>query len=151
LNAAHRVGFRDDGGERPFAAGSHEALLTTDRGVYRPGETICAHALVRDRELRCPEPFPVVLRLRKPGGRVLIERGQTLDSYGAAAQTFALPDGAPTGVYQVEAATPGEAGAVLGRASVCVEDFAPSRTGRVAPSRGRSPCRSNCRIHCIDT
>ncbi len=125
LNAAHRVGFQDDGGERPFAQERHEALLTTDRGVYRPGETVCAHALVRDRELRCPEPFPVVLRLRKPGGRLLIERGQTLDRYGAAAQTFTLPDGAPTGVYQIEAAIPGEAGAVLGRASVCVEDFAP--------------------------
>lgn len=125
LNAAHRVVFQDEGGERPFTGLNHEALLTTDRGIYRPGEPLHAHALVRDRTLHTPAPFPVVLRLRKPDGRVLAERGQTLDKYGAAAHTFTLPDGAPTGVYTVESVLPGEAGKVLGRANVRVEDFAP--------------------------
>lgn len=125
LNTGHRVVFQDSGGERPFPALSHEALLTTDRGIYRPGERLHLHALVRDRALQSPEPFPVVLRLRKPDGRVLGEIGHLLDRYGAASHTFDIPDGAPTGRYTVETALPGEKGAPLGRATIRVEDFAP--------------------------
>ncbi len=146
LNAAHRVEFQDQGGRRPFPARNHEALLTTDRGIYRPGEQLHAHALVRDQGLRGPEPFPVVLRLRKPDGRVLAESGQTLDRCGSVSHTFTLPDGAPTGRYTVESALPGGKGAPLGQTTVRVEDFAPPQ---LAVKLSGVAAAATAAVHCV--
>ncbi|NLL84519.1 MAG: hypothetical protein GX230_09825 [Lentisphaerae bacterium] len=125
LNSTHGVSIQEKGGGRFFNAGDCDALLNTDRGVYRPGETIHLHALVRDSLLRAPQPFPVVARLKKPDRRTLSEIGVTLDDYGVVTNSFILPDSAPTGEYTLEVTLPGKKGAELGRTTLRVEDFAP--------------------------
>jgi uncharacterized protein YfaS (alpha-2-macroglobulin family) len=50
------------------SAGPIEAFLYTDRGVYRPGETVEAMALLRNNGNALPD-LPVTLVLRRPDGR----------------------------------------------------------------------------------
>ncbi len=57
-------------GARYPGAGEVEAAVFSDRGVYRPGETVFMQALVRDGQMRAPEPFPALLRVRRPDGRI---------------------------------------------------------------------------------
>lgn len=109
---------------RPYLAGGHEAFVFTDRGIYRPGETVHVKALVRDRELRAPEPFPTVLRVRRPDGRILRDLPAMLDELGAAEAAVAIEDFQPTGRYAIELAVPGTF-KILGETSVAIEDFVP--------------------------
>lgn len=113
-----------DGRGRPHVTGAHEAYVFTDRGVYRPGETLRVKAIVRDAALACPAPFPVVARVRRPDGRVYREATAMLSEFGAAEWSFEWPNYLPLGSYPVEIATPGAA-AALGRASVLMEEYVP--------------------------
>ncbi len=118
--------------------GGLEAAVFTERGVYRPGETVFVQALVRDAQLRAPEPFPAVLRVRRPDGRVFRDLPVVLDEWGSATAEVALPEFLTTGRYGFELALPGTF-TVLGQATAALEDFA-----RIL-CRRRSACRSRRR------
>ncbi len=105
-------------------AGQMEAAVFGDRGVYRPGETAFIQTLVRDGQMRAPEPFPALLRVRRPDGRIFRDVPVELDAYGSAKAEVELPDYLPTGRYQLELAMPGTF-TVLGSTSVALEDFVP--------------------------
>ena len=105
-------------------AGKVEAAVFTERGVYRPGETVFMQALVRDAQRRAPEPFPVLWRVRRPDGRVFRDIPAELDLLGSVRTEVPLPDYLPTGRYAVELAMPGTFTA-LGATSVALEDFVP--------------------------
>ncbi len=112
------------GGRSYLDAGRIEAAVFSDRGVYRPGETVFLQALARDDQMRAPEPFPAVLRVRRPDGRVFRDLPVELDGYGSARAEVALPEYLPTGRYGLELALPGTF-TVLGETSVALEDFVP--------------------------
>lgn len=101
-----------------------EAVVFTERGVYRPGETVFMQALVRNRDLQAPAPFPALFRVRKPDGRVFKDLPVTLDNLGSAQAEVALPGFLPTGRYTLELALPGTF-TVLGQTVVSLEDFVP--------------------------
>jgi len=112
------------GGAPYLAAGKLEAAVFSDRGVYRPGETVFMQALVRDSQMQAPRPFPLLMRVRRPDGRVFRDIPVELDAYGSADTTVVLPDYLPTGRYSLELAMPGTF-TVLGRTSVALEAFVP--------------------------
>ena len=78
----------------------------TERGIYRPGETVMAKAVVRDGNLgalRAPPPgdsVKWVFYARE--GEALTERTVALSSFGTSAQSVVLPASAPIGQYRVE-------------------------------------------------
>ncbi|OQW96615.1 MAG: hypothetical protein BWK77_04140, partial [Verrucomicrobia bacterium A1] len=109
---------------QPYLAAGHEAFVFTDRGIYRPGETVHVKALVRDRDQQAPEPFPTVLRVRRPDGRILRDLPAMLDELGAAEAAVAVEDFQPTGRYAIELTVPGTF-KILGETSVAIEDFVP--------------------------
>lgn len=124
---------------RAFLADRNEACVFTDRGVYRPGETVHAKALVRNRALEAPAAFPVVFRVVKPDGRLFREIPAMLDARGAAECEVRIPDYLPTGRHQVELSLPGT-GTPLGSTTVAVEDFVPPQIEvKVVPPAGRVP------------
>ena len=128
---------------RPYLAAGFEAFVFTDRGIYRPGETVHVKALVRNREMQAPGPFPVVLRVRRPDGRLVRDLPSMLDDLGAAEAAVRIEEFLPTGLYSLELAMPGTF-KVLGEATVAVEDFVPPQiettaalpAGRLAPGAG---------------
>ncbi|MCW5201029.1 hypothetical protein VU07_04420, partial [Desulfobulbus sp. F4] len=56
------------------APGPLDAYVYTERGIYRPGETVHLAGIVRDRIARAAVSPPMTLRVSGPDGKVLIER-----------------------------------------------------------------------------
>ena len=123
---------------RPYREpGELEAAVFSDRGVYRPGEKIFMQALARDDQMKAPEPFPALLRVRRPDGRVFRDVPVVLDEFGSAQAEVEMPDYLPTGRYGLELAMPGTF-TVLGDTSVALEDFVPPQIRvEVKPPEGR--------------
>lgn len=126
-------------GDRPFLSDGYEAYVFTARGVYRPGETLEAKAVVRDRDARCPDPFPALFRILRPDGRLCREVPVMLDELGAAEMQVEMPDYLPTGSYSVDLALPGTL-KTLGSTVIALEDFVPPQV-RVDVEAPRDPLR----------
>ena len=105
-------------------AGQFDAAVFTERGIYRPGETIFVQSLVRDSQLRAPQPFLAMLHVARPNGKTLCEKAVMLDAFGSVTNEIPLPDYASTGTYSIELRMPGT-DTLLGRAAVAVEEFVP--------------------------
>jgi uncharacterized protein YfaS (alpha-2-macroglobulin family) len=102
-----------------------QAFLYGDRDVYRPGETINMVALVRTDAMTTPAQGPIMLRFRKPDGSEYRTMRLTTSNDGAGAVALPLPAAAMTGLWTVEALTPG--GLQIGSTFVAVEDFMPDK------------------------
>ena len=104
--------------------GPVDAFLYTDRGIYRPGETVELTALVRDDHADAILGLPVGLRLLRPDGIEVDNRRLTADQLGAHHESFTLPRDARLGAWRVELRVDPKA-APVGVAEFQVEDFIP--------------------------
>jgi uncharacterized protein YfaS (alpha-2-macroglobulin family) len=107
--------------------GPIDAFLYTERGVYRPGETVQAIALLRDR-IGAAITAPLTLVTQRPDG---VEAGRTTlagDRLAEGGGAWALPlsPSAPHGRWQIAAYVDPKAPAV-GRVQFDVADFVPQR------------------------
>ena len=107
---------------------TYEALLYTERGVYRPGDTVHLTAVLRDRDGSVPPAFPLSVKVFRPDGREVgdllarpIEAGQ-----GVFHAELATREDCQTGRYGFQARLPGSK-AVLGSVDALVEAFVPVR------------------------
>jgi uncharacterized protein YfaS (alpha-2-macroglobulin family) len=117
-----------DTGGRTYLRAGYEAFAYTDRGVYRPGETVRLRAIVRGEDDATPSPFPARVRLVRPDLRDWRSHTVTLDADGAAGLDVALPTDLPTGRWMATVGLPGR----------------PVATGRCS-ARSRSRWRSSSR------
>ncbi|GAB5375200.1 MAG: alpha-2-macroglobulin family protein [Acuticoccus sp.] len=107
------------------APGPVDAFLTTERGVYRGGETVHATVLARDEQAAALD-LPLTLKLTRPDGvlsRRLVARA---DNAGGTAVDLPLTTNAATGTWQLTAHVDPE-GPAVGSTSFLVEDFVPQR------------------------
>lgn len=119
--------------EKPdyLADGDFTAFVWTDRGIYRHGETIHMHALVRGADGAAPAPFPVRAVLRDPRGRLAGETTLMPDANGSMEYSgFSVAENLPSGTWEIELSTPqGKDGRgasnVFGARSVRIEEFVP--------------------------
>ncbi len=116
----------DRGVEGREAPGPVDLFLTTDRGAYRPGETIHVTALARDPQARAITGLPLTARLLRPDG-VEYARVVSADEH-AGGHVVSLPLGfdVPRGVWRVEVRADPDAPALASQ-TVLVEDFLPER------------------------
>ena len=115
-------------GARPphMAADASTAFVWTDRGIYRHGEKMLVHAVLRTGAGGAPNPFPVVVSLVKPDGAVVQTQTRVCDDHGAlAVEDFFAPTDQPSGKWKVTVAVPGSDGVRLGERTVTVEAFVP--------------------------
>lgn len=105
--------------------GPVDAFLWLDRGIFRPGETVNATALIRDAGGR-PLDLPVRLRLRRPNGQIAAELAPPRQDGGAVFWPLRLSAGAPFGQWTIEALTDPDA-PPIGRTTFRVEAFVPER------------------------
>lgn len=79
----------------------------TDRGIYRPGQTVHVAVLAyngnHNREYNTVERAPITLTLRDANYKVVAEKALTTDKYGACSADFALPVGLLNGRFTVVA------------------------------------------------
>ena len=130
--AAFDLSDRGAGGmEHP---GPLDAFVWLDRGIYRPGETVNAAALLRDAS-GAPADFPARFRVRRPGGQVFAEAVPARDAGAAILWPIPLSNGAQVGVWTVEVLSDPNA-PPIGTASFRVDAFVAER---LAVTAGPAP------------
>lgn len=106
----------------------YEAMLYTERGVYRPGDTVHLTGILRDRQGHCPPPFPLSVKVTRPDGRVVADLNCQLkaDQQGVFQVDFPSSETGQTGVYRFDVRIPG-AKETLETVSAQIESFVPIR------------------------
>lgn len=118
---------RDASREKYLAANDVSAFVWTDRGIYRHGEKILVHAILRNGDGVAPQKFPMELTLVSPYKRVVARKsGIFADEFGTVTcEDFSVGADLPSGKWTVNISVPGDKGAVLGSRCVKIEEFAP--------------------------
>ncbi len=127
----HGVGGRQD--EEALTDGRANAqgvdgFMYTDRGIYRPGETVRLVALMRDNEGKAIKDRKGALIITRPSGVEAFRFRFDKTQDGFAGANIVLPKTAPRGQWQARLEIDGLEEAA-GSASFAVEDFAPQRLG----------------------
>lgn len=126
------------GGGGRALPGPLDAWLYTERGIYRPGESVEVLALLRDDGAEAVTGLPLTLRVRRPDGQIF-DNVTASDSLGGYAFSLPLPITAPGGTWSLSLHA-GEGQTAIGRGEILVADFVPpqieatldSPAGRVA-------------------
>src|SRR5690606_8354257 len=79
----------DRGVEGRAAPGPLDALVYTERGVYRPGETVHVTTLLRNADGLAVENIPLTFVFERPDGAE--DRREVVQDLGAGGRTFSLP------------------------------------------------------------
>ncbi|HEX9799492.1 MAG TPA: alpha-2-macroglobulin family protein [Thermoanaerobaculia bacterium] len=127
-------------GHGPWASGAErepilDALLFTDRAIYRPGQTLYWKALLYespddDGEPRAAAGRAVTVRLLDASNERIVERTVTANDFGTASGTFEIPTGRLLGNWWVEIAD-------QARATIAVEEYKrPTFEVTLAPPAG---------------
>ena len=104
------------------------AYVFSQRGIFRPGETLRFGILLRRGDWKAlPSDMPFTAELLDPAERTLLERRFSVGPDGLAELSWNVPESAPSGRYRLNVRTPDGQGmdVVLGSAAVRVEEFQP--------------------------
>ncbi|WP_161860259.1 alpha-2-macroglobulin family protein [Algicella marina] len=116
----------DRGVEGRPSPGPIDLFLATDRGAYRPGETVNATILARDSRADAIDGLPLTARILRPDG--VEHRRMVLDDAGGGGRTLSLslPEAAQRGGWTIALHADPEKPALTSE-SFLVEDFVPER------------------------
>ncbi len=118
--------FSDRGVGGRDQPGPVDAFLYTERGVYRPGETVQLMAMLRDASADALSNVPVTLIVKRPDGSEFTRFSHALPAGGALHQPVALPKSSRRGRWSVAAHVDPKAPPV-GSVEFSVEDFVPEK------------------------
>ncbi|QEM82134.1 alpha-2-macroglobulin family protein [Halomonas binhaiensis] len=101
-------------------------FATTERGIYRPGDSVYITALMRDLESRAMEKLPLTVIVQRPDGKEASRH--TLEDQGAGGRVLSLPlpTDAMRGLWKLRFHVDPQAD-MLGEVGFLVEDFVPER------------------------
>ncbi|MBZ9936068.1 alpha-2-macroglobulin [Mesorhizobium sp. BR1-1-16] len=108
------------------APGKLDTFMTTERGIYRPGETVHLTALLRDAEARAVTGLPLTLVVDRPDGVEFLRRKLDDAGLGGYSADVTMPDGAQRGAWRFQLFADPD-GAALADISALVDDFEPER------------------------
>jgi len=116
----------DTGGERNGEYGL-KGFLTSERGLYRPGEKAFITAIVRGNGNSTPPPLFVECVIHNPqGGNFYVKKIQT-NAKGMAVFEVPISLGAQTGEYSVQLIVPDSQRRNIGNTSIKIEEFIPDK------------------------
>ncbi len=101
----------------------YDGMWTLPRGLWQPGETLRAQAIVRDASLGLPGEFPLAWKL-SGRGIDLASGVLKLDGNGVGSISVPIPEAAGSGEYSLALLVPGTRTVVAER-SVFIEEFRP--------------------------
>ena len=107
---------------------TYDVMLYTERGIYRPGDTIHLTGLVRDGAGQIPSAFPLEVTIKRPDGKKVEQRviSPKPEEQGFFQADFATLADGQLGRYQLTVALPGDK-KTLGETSALVEEYVPVR------------------------
>ncbi len=119
----------DIGGEaNEIDGGALKAYLFSDRGLYRPGDTVNLGYIVRASDWTRPlGGIPLEIEFSDPRGSVVKRERVALDASGYNAFSHTPPDSAPSGTWQATLYLIGEGDArtMIGSSTVQIREFMP--------------------------
>ena len=119
----------DIGGEpNDLDAGALNAFLFSDRGLYRPGDTVHIGMIVRAADWKRPlAGLPLEWVFTDPRGNVARREKLKLSAQGFESASFTPSESAPSGTWQVQLMLLGrnDERTTIGSTSVQVREFAP--------------------------
>ena len=116
----------DRGVEGRATPGPVDAYLYTERGIYRPGQTVHAVTMLRDPKVKAIDDAPLTLILRRPDGYEYRRYTGVDLQDGVAYSEISLTESAPRGQWQLTAHLDPKKPAI-GRVSFDVQDFVPQK------------------------
>jgi hypothetical protein len=116
---------RFDIGGVPSQDKGWDAFLTSDRGLYRPGERVHVTGVVRHADLKNASGLPVRLKVFDVSGTEILRQGAKLDTEGVAVFDLRLPEEASTGAMSANLEL--ENGEFLSHTTFKVEEFIPHK------------------------
>ncbi|GGX59097.1 alpha-2-macroglobulin [Litorimonas cladophorae] len=105
--------------------GPFDLYAFTDRGIYRPGQTIRLTTLLRDGDARAIEDRVLALTLTRPDGSAELSRVLKDEDAGGYVTDLTIPAQAARGMWTIELAVEGTDARIF--KTVSVEDFVPQR------------------------
>ncbi len=108
----------------PYLVDDYEAFLYTDRGVYRPGETVNLVGIVRGEKTIPPNQLPLQLNIVNPTGNIVKEIEVKTGSEGECEIEIPIADVSLTGWYNAKMLIGKNQ---IGAVSFQVEEFIPDR------------------------
>jgi len=103
--ALDKANFKTGG--KKYLTKGYEAFIYSDRGIYRPGETVHLESIIRGVKHALPGSFPVQFTVRRPDGVLAKKESVTISDNGHAGLSIDLPDEARTGEYTASLSIPG--------------------------------------------
>ncbi len=127
----------DRGTKGRSSTGAVEGYITTDRGIYRPGETVHHLCLLRDTKGQAITKLPLTVKLYRPDG--VIAQETVLQDAGNGSYTLDYPVSgqAQTGLWTAAIFVDAK-GAEINHVSFEVNDFVPPRIEVKASSDNES-------------
>lgn len=116
--------FSSRGAEGPGQFGMARAVIQTERGIYRPGETVHALVLLRDKTGHALTHQPLTVVLRRSDGQKDSTRTLTQDQDGGYTLQLPISRSAPAGPWRIEVMLD-PTSAPLAATSFQVADFTP--------------------------
>lgn len=77
-----------------------KAFIYSERGVWRPGDSIYTSVIIDDRAARLPEKHPVIFKLMNPKGQIIQELLQNIDDKRLLTFRTATSPDAETGAWK---------------------------------------------------
>jgi alpha-2-macroglobulin len=108
-----------------FSTSGWDGFLTSDRGLYRPGDTVHFTGVVRQADLSTPQDLPVRLKVWDTGGTEIARLPAKLSGDGMAVFKFPLRGDLTTGTYSATLEL--ETGTALARTDFKMEEFIPNK------------------------
>jgi uncharacterized protein YfaS (alpha-2-macroglobulin family) len=118
--------FSDRGVEGRASPGPVDGYLYTDRGIYRPGETVHVVAMIRDHAGVALDRPSVTLVTRRPDGAEFRRVTATAEFAGSTHYVLELSKNARRGKWSVDAYLDPK-GSPVGRVEFQVDDFIPQK------------------------
>lgn len=107
--------------------GAFDAFVWTERGIYRPGETIHAGIMLRDDQAIAAEGVPLTLSILRPDQIEVERRSLEQPTDGTYRTAIELPPDALVGAWTLEVRAGDGPATALGRTELLVQDFVPPR------------------------
>lgn len=114
----------DTSGE-PTLEDGMKAFLTSDRGLYRPGETANLTAVIRNNDLAMPPQITIENRITGPQGEVIQSDKKAINKEGMAVFVLNTSMSSPTGEYKSEIWLNNDK--MIGSTTFKVEEFIPDK------------------------
>jgi alpha-2-macroglobulin len=110
---------------RPYLSDGYEAFVYTERGVYRPGDTVHLVSVVRGKNVSIPPSFPYFVSIADPKGRKQETIRLSTEKSALSEAGWVVPDFAQTGKYSITALIGDDIS--IGRHDFLVEEFVPDK------------------------